>query len=110
MKRLTTRGIKTATAILNREPFNTSGSLTARIVDGLGNWDSGRLYGEDLDLFRAQCDTINYVVYSYATPIAWHWALDNGTADWYVAKGKWSLTTSKHQSNLYMVKPVEVTV
>lgn len=98
-KRLTTRGIRTATAIRDMVPFTTSGSLSAQAVPGLGTWDSGRLSGADETAFRAECREIRYVVYSYSTPIAW-WSGVNG---WHVVSQKFSSTTSKHQGNLYMV-------
>lgn len=100
--RLTTRGRATAEHIRDRKPFTTSGALSAQITDGLGNWDSGRLSGADLMRFREDCRVIDYVVYSYSTPIAWHY--NDGTVQgWYVAKGRWSVTTSKHQGNLYLI-------
>jgi hypothetical protein len=98
--RLTTRGRTTAEHIRDCKPFTTSGALSAQITDGLSNWDSGRLYGEDLDQFRADCTYIRYVVYSYSTPIAWWTGTVRG---WYVVKGRWSTTTSKHQGNLYLI-------
>ena len=37
---------------------------------------------------------IDYVVYSYATPIAWH----TEAGVWYIPAIKYSVTTSKHQN------------
>jgi hypothetical protein len=99
MKRLTTRSIATATAISRREEFNTSGALSARKEKGLGSWDSGKLSGLDLDVFRDDARRIVYAVWSYATPIAW---FTHGMG-WYVVEQKFSITTTKHQGNLYMI-------
>jgi hypothetical protein len=101
MKRLTTRGIETARAIWERKPFTTSGSFHAESVKGR-LYGAGRLIGDDLEAFNQDNNAamIDYVVYSYATPIAWH------TSDgrWHVVKQKFSPTTSKHQGNLYMIR------
>ena len=105
-KRLTTRGIETAQAIANRETFTTSGSFSARVLPdgGLGAWDSGRLSGADLDKFRKDCNNIEYVVWSYATPIAWYVAPSATIkGGWYKVAQKFSVTTSKHQGNLYLI-------
>lgn len=115
MKRLTTRGIRTATAIRDREPFNTSGSLSARVVDGMSRWSYGPnnsrdgLDEENRDQFQIDCDYIDYVVYSYAAPIAWHWTAPDGSDGWHIVDQKWSRTTTKHQSNLYLI-PREVSL
>lgn len=108
IKRLTTRGIKTATAIRDRESFNTSGSLKARVVDGMGRWDYGPSNRDGLnamnrDQWMIDCDYIDYVVWSYATPIAWHWTAPNGAEGWHIVDQKFSLTTTKQQGNLYLI-------
>lgn len=105
MIRTTTRSIRTAQAIRDREDFRTSGSLYGESTS-LGRYDSGRLSGADLDQFYADCRDIDYVVVSYATPIAWHVTPANGDESprWHVVSQKFSSTTSKHQSNLYMVR------
>jgi hypothetical protein len=112
MPRLTTRGIATAQAIGNRQPFTTSGSLCAKtygqvnpvtsIREGAGPWDCGRLSESERDAWNADMSQIVYVVYSYATPIAWV------TADGSVHRvaQKFSVTTSKHQGNLYLLTEV----
>lgn len=103
MKRLTTRGIATAEAIRDREDFRTSGALSgeSRI---LGVFDSGRLSGDDLERFYADCGSIRYVVMSYATPIAWY-VTPSATikGGWYKVAQKFSVTTTKHQGNLYLI-------
>jgi hypothetical protein len=51
-----------------------------------------QLEGDKL-LSTADTGTIDYVVFSYDTPIAWHSA-----EGWYVVEQKFSVTTSKHQN------------
>lgn len=53
----------------------------------------GRLEGASLNAYIADRDRVDYVVYSYATPIAWR-RLD-GT--WCVVEQKFSPSTSRHQ-------------
>ncbi len=103
MKRLTTRGIKTAEAIRDREDFRTSGSLYGESCS-LGSFDRGRLSGADLEQFYTDCGNIRYVVMSYATPIAW-WVPETETskARWHKVSQKFSVTTTKHQGNLYLI-------
>ena len=103
MKRLTTRGIATAEAIRDREDFRTSGALMGESCS-LGRYDSGRLSGADLERFYADCPNIRYAVTSYATPIAW-WveATPTTKAGWYKVGQKFSVTTTKHQGNLYLI-------
>lgn len=102
MKRLTTRSIATAEAIRDREDFRTSGSLMGESTS-VGRYDSGRLSGDDLDRFYADCRDIDYVVVSYSTPIAWHVTNTSGQGRWHVVSQKFSSTTTKHQSNLYLI-------
>lgn len=104
MKRLTTRGIATAQAIAAREDFRTSGSLMGENCS-IGFYDRGRLTGADLDRFAADCKEITYVVKSYATPIAWYVApTATVTGGWHIVAQKFSVTTTKHQGNLYLCK------
>jgi hypothetical protein len=104
MKRLTTRGRATAEAIRDREDFRTSGSLMGESCS-LGTYDRGRLSGEDLTKFYEDCADIRYAVMSYATPIAWYVApSETHKGGWYHVKAKFSVTTTKHQGNLYLAK------
>jgi hypothetical protein len=52
----------------------------------------GRLNEQETERMLSVADSINYVVFSYDTPIAWHSA-----EGWYVVEQKFSMTTSKHQ-------------
>jgi hypothetical protein len=92
-KVLTTRSIATADAIRNREEFKTHGSLMGTTHKS----GAGRLNREENDLFVNDWCDIDYVVYSYATPIAWH----NSKTGWHIVNQKFSVTTTKHQGNLY---------
>jgi hypothetical protein len=98
--RLTTRGRKTAEAIAARRAFRTNGALKARA--GAPGFilphEYGRLYGDDRDAFDRDAPRIVYIVYSYATPIAWC-----TSEKVYIVRGKFSRTTSKHQGVLYML-------
>jgi hypothetical protein len=55
---------------------------------------AGRLQGKELATYEADKVGIDFIVYSYGTPIAWH-TLNFG---WYVVEQKFSVTTSKHQN------------
>lgn len=94
----TTRGRKVAEAFQQREDVKTHGALSAERVTSLTSWDAGRLEGYELELFRAQCQRIRYVIRSYATPIAWE--TEDGAV--HIVKQRFSVTTSKHQGTLYL--------
>lgn len=87
---------KFARVIHAGESFTTSGALRGE-GDGYCPMSpfSGRLEGADYDALRDAL-AIDYVVWSYATPIAWHDARDG----WYVVKQSFSVTTSRHQSKI----------
>ena len=53
----------------------------------------GYLIGRDCDRYYEDQHTMDYIVYSYSTPIAWH-TLEG----WYVVSQKFSVTTSKHSN------------
>jgi len=95
MKHKTT-GLAIARAIANFEDVQTHGALRAENVDGLPEADYGWLTGEDKERFIADSSRIRYIVYSYFTPIAW---VANGKT--YKVRQKFSVTTSKHQGQLY---------
>lgn len=98
-KKLSTRGQEVAVAIAAAETFQTHGALRGERVAGLTAWDSGRLSGNDLDRFREDAQFITYVVYSYATPIAW----TTTRRGWHRVAQKFSRTTSQHQGRLYLI-------
>ena len=61
-------------------------------LDGRTN-TYGRLDSDEVARYESVKDSIDYVVMSYRTPIAWHSA-----EGWYVVAQKFSVTTSKHQN------------
>jgi hypothetical protein len=103
MKKISSRSIETAEAIGRHETFETYGALRGERRDPSVNrfsvWDSGRLSGNDLDRFREDLPGIVYIVFSYATPIAW--VNEDGTV--HRVGQKFSMTTSHHQGRLYLL-------
>jgi hypothetical protein len=96
MAKLRTKAdFRTALAIHDREPFETHGAL--RGIAGKG--DTGRLDKAEFDAFHRDYADIDYSVYSYETPIAWH-TRDNR---WHKVAQRFSVTTSMHQGNLYLI-------
>jgi len=82
----------TLQAIRNRQPFDAGNLRGTTYVLSYGvlpdNWRA--------DL-RERERHISYVVYSYATPIAWY---DTERGEWTVPNVKYSITTSAHQANV----------
>jgi hypothetical protein len=75
-------------AIQNRSNF---------IASSLSGWEGrsntyGQLNPEEIAQYEAVKDSMDYVVLSYRTPIAWH-----SSEGWYMVKQKFSVTTSRHQ-------------
>jgi len=83
-------------------PFRTHGALRSETVNGTADaaWMFARGYGRlPRDWARtltARRDVIDYVIYSYATPIAWH----DKEAGWVVPDVRYSVTTSRHQGTV----------
>ena len=77
--------------ISNRSPFKSS-ALSASTRQPYG---SGWLNHQELMQLEADHADIDYTVYSYATPIAWH-----TPRGWHVVAQRFSVTTSKHQSKV----------
>ena len=75
-------------AIAGREDFIAS---SLRGQSGRSN-TYGRLDPEEIAEYEKARDTMDYVVISYSTPVAWHSSLG-----WYAVKRKFSNTTSRHQ-------------
>lgn len=75
-----------------RESFDTHGALSgrSRVVTGYLP-QTGQLPTKYHDELKGA----DYVVYSYATPIAWH-----AYGAWVVPATKYSMTTSHHQSRV----------
>ena len=104
MPKLTTNGWTTREALMDREPFDTYGALSA--VSGYVLY-TGQLPEPWATQYRNSRDHITYTVMSYQTPIAW--VLDDGTV--VIPRElsgrnqgqpvKYSRTTSGHQGLLY---------
>jgi len=75
--------------LAERQPFHTHGALRGEAGE---HHSTGRLAGDDLSSFTRT--PVDFVVYSYATPIAWH-TIDG---DWTMPSTRYSVTTSCHQS------------
>lgn len=81
-------------AVSDLEPFKLNGgSMSGWKTDTPG---FGRLPESERDAFRNQKEShgVEFVIFSYATPIAWK--LRNG--NWFVPDVSYSTTTSGHQS------------
>jgi hypothetical protein len=98
--RTTTRDWQTMGKLMaNRERWNTSGALKGRATShGLirSGYSLGRLPGDWSRTVQARESLINYVVYSYATPIAWH----DTEAGWVIPDEHYSVTTTIHQNRI----------
>ena len=95
--KITTRGPAAAQAIADRKPFTTHGALYA-LDGGIHSGCTGRLIHAERENFLEDLPHIDYVVFSYNTPIAWH-----TPAGWYKVKQKFSPTTSQHPGKLYLL-------
>jgi hypothetical protein len=93
--RVKSRNGETLLAIERRDYFETHGGLWAdRYDSGFRAWTD--LLPEYYDrLIRYRPDDVDYVVFSYNTPIAWHL---RSTDAWIIPNVKYSATTSTHQS------------
>jgi len=85
-----TSNAKAGDLIASRIAF-TGNNLYGVVVPYDGHIQSGQLPQE----FREQLklDRPDFIVYSYATPIAWH-----SSSGWFMPNCKYSVTTSKHQN------------
>lgn len=87
----------------DRREFNTYGSLRGRVRPE--STDSGYLSTRSAaaaQLWRADQSKIDYVVYSYSTPIAWHVSNVNadGDGEWVYPAVRYSSTTSAQQTKI----------
>lgn len=75
--------------IATRQEFKASALMGVYAHTG-----TGRLDNEETALYNEAVNKgVDYMVYSYGTPIAWH-----TPEGWYVVEQKFSVTTSKHQN------------
>lgn len=75
--------------IATRQEFKASALSGHSHTEGTGRLSDSL----DRERFFQDIEGIDYAVYSYGTPIAWHSA-----EGWYVVEQKFSVTTSKHQN------------
>lgn len=83
-----------------RMPFNTHGALRGRVRPESS--ESGYLRDKSpaaAQLWQADQSKIDYVVYSYNTPIAWH-VTGSTFREWIYPDVRYSRTTSAHQSKI----------
>lgn len=86
-----------------RRPFDTHGALRGRLRPE--STESGYLRSKSnaaAQLWRADQDKIDYVVYSYNTPIAWHVKTDT-VNEWIYPDVRYSPPTGRHQSKIRAV-------
>ena len=108
--RATTYGSGTSklrNALANLQPFTTSGALRGETWkrDTVTTWDLGRLNRDEANRFMIDhVAGIQYVVYSYSTPIGW--VRTDGEV--YVVGQRFSVTTGRHRSFLYLLNRPEL--
>lgn len=77
--------------IAERRPFIASSLSGSDKTDWISGHGLTRYWHE---ILIAGMPVIDYVVYSYKTPIAWH----TTDGDWIVVETRFSQTTTRHQS------------
>ena len=91
----------TRRAIRERTPFKTGGSLYGvRGNPGV----IGKLNIDEREAYYADAALINYVVFSYVTPIAWH-----TPGGWHIVAQRFSPSTSWQQAVVRLALADEVT-
>lgn len=84
-----------------RPEFNAdSASLRGRRITYAGEIHYGIM--PDRTELSQDRDLVDYVIYSYQTPIAWHVVAESckGDGHWVMPETKYSVTTSKHQGRV----------
>jgi hypothetical protein len=84
-----------------RQPWkNNGGSMRGEPLSPHSSPSYGIMPSDEADALRALVRTgdLDYVIYSYATPIAWH-----ANGEWTFSSTRYSPTTSQHQGRLYRV-------
>ena len=80
--------------IMTRQEFQASALSGVNVNEQGLSGAFGRLNPQEFAQIKQDETRINYAVYSYGTPIAWH----TDAEGWYVVSQKFSVTTSKHQN------------
>ena len=90
-----------ARAVAAGKPFTTNGSLTGQSKGARRGlyWRTGRLPRDWESVLNTDTVTVgvDYVVYSYGTPIAWL----RSDGAWAIPPVKYSLTTTRHQTTAH---------
>ena len=86
----------------NESVSNHTGSFTGEPVSGISYADTGWMPKEWASEFKreARAGDIEYIVWSYWTPIAWRTA-----KGWTIPRVSYSTYTGRHQSSLWSLKP-----
>ena len=87
-----TRSVATAQKIVARKDFKTYGSLSGSTT----RRDVGQMPHNWREDFYDRANFIDFVVYSYDTPVAWH----DSKRGWVFPDVKYSVTTSKQQGSV----------
>ena len=85
-----------AEKLLARESFKTNGELKGVAKP---EWiDHGKMSVRDYGYLRSDRDFygIDYVIYSYSTPIAWL----RGDGSWFMPEAGYSTTTKRHKNTI----------
>ena len=82
-------------AIAALRPFLSSNMRGESVAVGVRSFGTGRAYPDTVRVMEDSWRNggMDYVVYSYQTPIAWH-----DSEGWHIPADKFSPTTSKHQT------------
>jgi|OpeIllAssembly_1097287.scaffolds.fasta_scaffold11775_7 hypothetical protein len=84
-----------ADALAGRPENFTMGSMRG-LYGGGPMLSTGSLPADWCNTYQARHHLITYVIYSYATPIAWH----DSEVGWVVPAEVYSVTTSRHQGTV----------
>lgn len=86
-------------AIRSANDFQTHGALRGETVSDARWIGTGILPTSDRETLRTFGRLVDFVVYSYDTPIAYRVTVD-GDSYWVVPDVRYSVTTSKHQGTV----------
>lgn len=82
---------------------NSNGSFRGERVENVTLPWGHRLPTDAEKVFRSCGAEIDYVIYSYGTPIAWHTReFTNNTPAWWLPSARYSVTTSNHQGKAHV--------
>lgn len=85
------------------KPIKTTNANARQYVQRREEFDASNTYARILTP-HDKCLTYRYVVYSYGTHFPLfiaEWAPEDGRVQWYETTGRYSITTSKHKTQLH---------